>query len=305
MRPNDGKEKDLENDDLIGNYKYDGTYGVLFKEQLQVELWGRSWKNDFIPKHPHIGEELKNLPWDSCILSGELCFFDKNGKDSFLTGLASLSTSEERGLVSKYVIFDILEADGEDYTSVRYEDRINILSEIKNTEHVFVAPVYRGTEAKKALFATCNEGIVLKHKDSYISDGRTSLWKKLKKLVSDDFWCIGLTKGTGRREATFGAMLLAKKTGDKYKYNTGDIFTYVGKTSGFSDKHLAKYLKVLKPIKEGTLTISEPKTPKNRLPKNIQAMVYPDTLVEIKYQRWTEYDMLLMPRFIKERDDLV
>lgn len=310
MRPNNGTEEDISNPNYVGQNKWDGTYCLLFKDGDDIKLIGRSWKSDYADLHPEIVEEAKMLIWDKCVLAGELCFFDNTGKDHFLTALATKETWEERELTVKYMVFDIVRENGQYLYDTKFIERDIYLDMAFNSSHMNVFKYIQKTptavteQEKMDMWNNSNEGIVLKHVDSVLTDGRTSQWKKVKNVRTADFWCIGVTEGKGRRESTFGAMLLATKTGDKYKYNPNDIFTYVGKTSGFTDEQLEHYTNNLVPIDKSKIKLTEPKTNKNKLPKDVKFFCVPDTLVEVKYQRWTEYDMLLMPRFIKERDDL-
>lgn len=224
------------------------------------------------------------------ILAGELVFVDAEGNDHFLTALAKEETWLDLGYTPKYIVFDILKHGEKDFIDSEWYDRDFFLQGMFNSiefESFELIKNYVTLEEKQDAWERSNEGIVIKDIHSTITDGRTNKWRKVKKLKAEDFWAIGLTKGTGAREVTFGAMMLANKVGDTYEY--------VAKTSGFTNAQLVHFSETL--VRNDDLLV------KGKLPTNLMYLTDP-ILVEIKYQRKTRTGSLIMPRFVKERTDI-
>ncbi len=290
MRPNDGTLEHMKNPDTIVQLKCDGTYSFLIKEGDKVTMPGRSFKSDYTANHPEFVRDAMKVPLNTYTLAGELVFVDSNGQDHFLTALAKEETWLELGYTPKYIVFDILQYQGQDVTDRCWAERNTILKSLfRDTqfEGFELIESYDRFEDKQEAWERSNEGIVIKDIHSTITDGRTNKWRKVKKIKAEDFWAIGLTKGTGAREVTFGAMMLANKVGDSYEYIT--------KTSGFTNAQLVHFLDTL--IRNDDLPVT------GNLPTNMMYLTNP-VLVEIKYQRKTRTGSLIMPRFVKERMDI-
>jgi len=291
MRPNDGSLKYMENSNTIVQLKYDGTYAFVIKKDNQVTMPGRSFKSDFTQNHPEFVRDALKAPFHEYILAGELVFLDDNGKDYFLTALAKEETWLNLGYTPRYMVFDILNYQGRDTTNWTWLERNSILLHIfkeAQFETFELITNYVTLRDKRHAWEICNEGIVIKDIYNTITDGRTNAWRKVKKLQTEDFWGIGLTKGTGARESTFGAMLIANKLKD-------GSFEYITKTSGFTNAQLVHFLETL--MRNDKLPVI------GKLPPNLMYLTDP-VLVEIKYQRKTETGSLIMPRFVKERTDI-
>ena len=294
MRPNDGTMEFAEGHEKIVQLKYDGTYAFLIKEGDRVIMPGRSFKSDYTENHPEFVRDANKLDTDF-ILCGELVFVDKDGNDQFLTALAKKETWEELGLTPKFVVFDVLKYGSFDMINQPWYVRDNLLKiifldrDFESTEHIrnYV------TEEEKALaWDISKEGVVIKDINSKIKDGRTSEWRKVKKLKAEDFWAIGFTKGTGARATTFGAMMLAEK-----ELTEDGRYKYITKTSGFTNADLEHFIRTT--VRNDELQV-EGTLPSDKL---IMYLINP-ILVEIKYQRKTETGSLIMPRFVKERTDI-
>jgi len=305
MRPNDG-DPDVNNLEEIWQLKWDGTFMFGIKESDTVILPGRSFKSDYSSNHPELVEDMMKIDGD-VILTGELVFLDEYGKDHFLTALAMEDTwldtnydpeKDKRPklvLTPRYMVFGIQKWGDHDLTGETQEFKDGVLDamfqmyDFENMERVknYVTP-----EEKEHAWEISNEGIISKRLDSIIKDGRTNQWRKKKKLQAEDFWAIGFTKGTGAREATFGAMLLAN-----LETTEDGCYEYITKTSGFTNEQLRYFLD--KAIRNDELPVQ------GMFPTQSKMMYFFEPiLVEIKFQRKTRTGALIMPRFVKERTDI-
>jgi len=58
----DGDESMLGKSSFILQQKYDGSRVILYKRGNQIQMWGRSFKNDFAPMYPAIVADARKLP---------------------------------------------------------------------------------------------------------------------------------------------------------------------------------------------------------------------------------------------------
>jgi bifunctional non-homologous end joining protein LigD len=111
------------------------------------------------------------------------------------------------------------------------------------------------------------EGIMAKAIDSRYTPGvRSPYWEKIKPLKTERLWAYGMTRGTGSRNLTFGALILGEYTAKPKDFATpytGVIgmsfpcsnldftsFHYVGCVgSGFSDKDIAEWMNKVQPFR--------------------------------------------------------
>lgn len=135
-------------------------------------------------------------------------------------------------LPGKFVAFDMLMERGRDMAEQALWDRRRLLEAmpVDKTEQ-FEDGVAMFERAK----AEGWEGVVGKDMRQAYAPGRR-LWVKVKVWVGEKgdrhFYVVGFTRGTGKRETFFGAMMLAKSRleGDIYKFDyVGDVGT------GFDD----------------------------------------------------------------------
>jgi DNA ligase D-like protein (predicted ligase) len=161
--------------------------------------------------------ELKQLARD-VVVDGELIVM-KNGRPEFQEMLLRAKATRQRDIESKakshpatYVIFDILEKDGNSLTSLPLVERKQILREsVKEGKHVCLADSVEklGEEYYKVVVDNGLEGIMAKKKDSVYEQGaRSDSWLKIKPLRSCDCVIFGYTKGEGSRASTFGSLVV-------------------------------------------------------------------------------------------------
>jgi len=168
--------------EYIAENKLDGTRAVLIKQNNKINLISRT-NNDYTEKYPEIVDEAKDLP--DCILDGELTFYDNNGKDIFLTSLATAETIKEYGVKPNLMIFDVIELEGINLCRTPLLSRKETLSRIfVNRENNNIKLLSWHNDAVKLweyVKEKDAEGIVIKHKQSsYTPNYRSKYWIKIK-----------------------------------------------------------------------------------------------------------------------------
>ena len=290
------KEAAFTSKDWIFEIKWDGIRAISYIDDA-LSLRSRNGK-ELKHNFPEL-DELKTLA-SSVVLDGEIVVMSE-GKADFQTLLERANTSNPRDieyLASKfpatYIVFDILEKDGNPLTSLPLIERKRMLREqVKEGSRVVFSffveeegEAYYQAALKKGI-----EGIIAKKKDSLYESGvRSDKWLKIKRVASCDCVIFGYTKGEGARESTFGALILGLYDKDKP--------VYVGKVgTGFSDNLMETLLKVFKPleVQEKTLEAAD-------VPERI-AWLKPELVCEVGYQSVTNDGKLRMARFRGLRAD--
>jgi bifunctional non-homologous end joining protein LigD len=228
--------------------KLDGTRCICFKLKNKVKFLNRRGLF-FEKRYPEIVKCLKELK-DDIILDGEIVVFDERGKPNFYLLAEREHTDDKiridilsRKYPATYVVFDILNLNGEDLKNLPLLERKKILNKVvKDSERV--KKCYY-TEDGKALWKVVKklklEGVMVKRKDSPYLQRRSDLWLKVKTLKSLDVIICGYTEGTGKRRGVLGAILC----GIYYK----NRLIYLGRCgTGFDEKQLNDLTTALKRI---------------------------------------------------------
>jgi DNA ligase D-like protein (predicted ligase)/DNA ligase D-like protein (predicted 3'-phosphoesterase) len=276
--------------DWIFEIKWDGIRAISY---LNVELSIRSRNGyELGSNFPELGE-LKGLA-RNVVLDGEIVVM-VDGKADFqaVVERSKASSPLDAAYLSQkhpatYIIFDILEKDGEPLIALPLVERKGILKESVRDGKSAVLSVFvegDGETYYKAAVGRGVEGIMAKKKDSPYEPGRrSSNWLKIKRLLSCDCVIFGFTEGGGGREKTFGALILGV-------YNNGKP-VYVGKVgTGFSAIAIQELSKTFKALeeKETTLEVVD-------VMEKI-TWLKPELVAEIVYQTLTKDGKLRMPRF--------
>jgi DNA ligase D-like protein (predicted ligase)/DNA ligase D-like protein (predicted 3'-phosphoesterase) len=290
------RESAFTSEDWIFEIKWDGIRAISY---VNDDLNVRS-RNDKELKYnfPEL-DELKTLV-SNAVLDGEIVVM-RQGKADFQTLLERANTNNTRDISlmankfpATYVVFDILEKDGESLVDLPLVERKKLLAEyMKEGEHVVFSlfaekegEAYYEAALKKGI-----EGIVAKKKSSpYEAGVRSGNWLKIKKVASCDCVIFGYTKGEGARAETFGALVLGL-------YEKGKP-VYVGKVgTGFSDSTMAVLLETFKPLetREKTLEVTDVLEPITWL--------RPELVCTVGYQSLTRDGKLRMARFRGLRAD--
>ncbi len=280
----------------IFEVKWDGFRALAYVEQ-PFTLRSRNGK-ELKQNFPELNQ-LTGLA-SNVVLDGEIVVME-NGAPDFQTLLKrgqAVSEGEIRRQTQQhaavYIVFDILEKDGDPLTQLPLTERKAILQRtVKEGSNVLLCDFIE--EKGEAYFELALqkglEGVVAKRKDSQYEEGlRTGSWLKIKKLKTADCVIFGFTHGQNVRSETFGALLLGV-------YDQNGQPVYVGKVgTGFSEAVLHSLMDKFGEIKSDTAAF----TPEQG---DVVTWLKPKLVCEVAYQVLTSDGKLRMARFKRLRDD--
>jgi DNA ligase D-like protein (predicted ligase)/DNA ligase D-like protein (predicted 3'-phosphoesterase) len=281
----------FNSEDWIFEVKWDGIRAITYVDD-EVSIRSRNNK-ELKYNFPEL-DELRTLT-RNVVLDGEIVVI-KEGKPDFQAVIerAKATRSHEVEIEAKqnpatYVVFDIIEKEGQPIVGLPLVQRKKLLEEsLKEGKHVSISlfvdeegEAYYDASVKKGL-----EGIMAKKKDSPYEPGvRSHNWLKIKKLATCDCVIFGYMKGEGSRKETFGSLILGLY--DKEKA------VYVGKVgTGFSQDDLGALMKAFAGLQSRVRTL-----PTNFVVTGEIVWLEPKLVCEVAYQCVTRDGKLRMPRF--------
>lgn len=244
--------------EAAAEYKYDGLRIQAHLSHGNVSLYSRRLEN-ITPQFPDVQELVrKGLKVKEAIVEGEAVPIDPSTGDLLPFQLVSQRRGRKYEL-EKMVeeipigvfLFDLLYADGTDYTQVSYPERRKTLGNLVSVgerlglsnQIIVKEPGQLDSYIEQAVTDGC-EGLMVKSMgpDSFYKAGaRGWNWIKYKRDYKSemqdtvDLAVVGAFSGRGRRGGNYGALLLAAYD-DK-----DDVFRTVCKCgSGFKDDDLAR-----------------------------------------------------------------
>ena len=236
-------------DGWLFELKLDGYRLIASKSRGEALLLTRNG-NDYTSVFPEIARAIKSLPFDDCIIDGEVVCLDAKGIPSFsrLQQRGRLSSPLEIGraaveLPATFYAFDLLAFEDFDLRPLPLLRRKELLSDVvpklgalRYLDHIET----EGEAFLAQVTAMGLEGIVAKKSDSPYRKGRSSQWLKIKAERTGDFVIVGFTKPKGTR-SHLGALQL----GD---WVNGTL-VYAGRVgTGFNDGLLKELHGLLDPI---------------------------------------------------------
>ncbi|MBT2721428.1 ATP-dependent DNA ligase [Bacillus sp. ISL-46] len=205
-------DQPFDSDDFITELKLDGIRLIYSVDKNgKVRIYSRH-NNEITSKFPEL--HTINIP-PGTILDGELIVSDNNGKPDFEAMMSRFQSSKNRVPVS-YVVFDVIEYQGQRVTNLPLIKRKELLNEIIPVDTALLSKVQYILGNAQAYFeVVCQqelEGIVLKRKDSKYKIGKRSHddWFKIINYKYTDVVI------TGMRKDEFG-LLLGKQEGNTIK----------------------------------------------------------------------------------------
>lgn len=285
------KETDKPFDDKgwIFEIKWDGYRAVAEKNGSQISIYSRNGL-DFTQTYPIVLEQLKAIQHD-VIVDGEIVVLDDEGQPNFQL-LQHYSDNHHRPI--QFQLFDLLSMDGEDTTGLTLIERKQLLEQlipendvIRYSGHIIGdgKSFFKVTEEKNL------EGMMAKNSNSkYYTGKRTANWLKVKHHKTREAIIAGYTAPAGSRQY-FGALILAVKDGQRYKY--------IGHTgTGFNESLLKEMYDLLQPLVQTDSPFDE------KIKTNSPVTwVKPDVVCEIKFAEVTNDGKLRHPVFIGLRID--
>jgi bifunctional non-homologous end joining protein LigD len=298
------REEAFTRDGWLFELKLDGYRLIASKSRGEATLVTRNG-NDYTAVFPEVARAVKALPFDECIVDGEVVCLDAQGKPSFARlqqrGTLSAPMDIKRAAVelpATFFAFDFLAFEDYDLRPLPLLARKAIvmaalpkLGAVHPLDHI-----EREGEAFLAQVDTLGlEGIIAKRADSPYRGGRTDAWQKIKAEKTGDFVIVGFTSPKGGR-SHFGALQLADMVGGELVY-AGRVGT------GFNDSFLADLGKDLDAIVRadppcappvGASVIPETKT---------TTWVEPLYVCEVRFREWTPDGVLRHAAFLRMRPD--
>ena len=226
-----GDPKILSSDQYIFQPKLDGTRALFIDGKL-MNRRGRNIRY----RYPEF--YTLEIEKDS-IVDGEIVVYNDNGLPDFSLLQSREQTSNELKIeiLSKqhpatYVVFDCLKYKGRDVTEEPIEIRLDFLArsihEGKNLQKIFNTEDGMNLWEKMKKMGT--EGVMAKKKGSkYYSGKRVNACLKIKNLKTLDCIILGYTIGEGKREHTFGALIIGA-------YKAGELIQLGKVGTGWSDQ---------------------------------------------------------------------
>jgi bifunctional non-homologous end joining protein LigD len=303
--PGDPKDS-YTRDGWLFELKLDGYRLLACKTRSEVLLLTRNG-NDYTAVFPEVAKAMKALPFDSCIVDGEVVVLDSQGRPSFarLQQRGRLTSTIDIGraaveLPSTYYAFDLLVLEGFDLRTLPLVQRKTLLLQalpklgaVRVLDHI----EREGDAFLKQVEKLGLEGIVGKRADAPYRSGRSDVWLKIKAERTGDFVIVGFTEPQGSRNY-FGALQLADMV--------GGTLVYAGRVgTGFGESQMAELRAMLDPIVRrdppcappvgaGAVAIPETKT---------TTWVDPVHVCEVRFREWTPDGVLRHASFLRLRHD--
>src|SRR5207302_2104437 len=175
--------------------KWDGYRAIAAVSQSTTTLTSRNG-NDLTARFEHVAKEIaKAVKTPDCVLDGEVCALDDEGRSSF-----SAMQQGKAGTPVVYYAFDLLELEGESLVELPLVERRKRLERLLDRRNRTVRLSETFDDGKALLQAAKEqrlEGIMAKRLDSKYAQGRrTRDWLKIKTHGEQEFVIAGFTKGT-------------------------------------------------------------------------------------------------------------
>jgi bifunctional non-homologous end joining protein LigD len=280
--------------------KFDGFRVLAIKNGKSVELWSRNQK-PLNEKFPAVVKAVARLKAERCMLDGEVCALDDQGRSSFqlLQNLAEV----ERPIV--YYAFDLLFEGAKDLRALPLMERKTHLETVLLHATDPIRPSSFFSENPKEVLAKMKavgaEGAIAKLKNSRYETGhRSAAWVKIKFHKGQEFVIAGYTLPRKSRKY-FGALLLG--------YYSKKKLIFAGRVgTGFTEKSLKAIFQKLKKLECSEPMVEQVQEPSGRWrPKGWKASdtrwVRPQLVAQIQFTEWTSDGILRHPSFQGLRED--
>ena len=270
--------------------KWDGFRLITEKRGDTVRLWSRNGI-DVTRRYALLLPALQRID-GSCVLDGELCALDAQGRSRFQ--LLQNALNKKARLL--YVVFDALFVEGKDMRDKPLLARKEILKALlprepllRFSQHVAEFGKREFAKARRAH----EEGVIAKRAAGlYYSGKRTREWLKFKAVHEQEVVIVGYTEPRRSRKY-FGSLVLAVR--DKAKKR----WVYAGHVgTGFDQA-------ALKSLYETLQRLRTDKKPFDQKVKNENATTWliPKLVGEVKFTEWTSESEMRHPVFLGLRTD--
>jgi bifunctional non-homologous end joining protein LigD len=269
--------------------KWDGVRAVTSVTDGQVVVTGRNGR-DITARYPELGGLAGTFAGHRAVLDGEIVACDDGGFPSF-ERLQERMHVEDPALVTVlmarvpvvYMVFDLLELDGEAWWTRPYRQRREqLLALALDGPHWQVPPNEVGDGATIAAFTREHgiEGVVAKRLDSRYEPGRRSpSWRKVKHTKRQEFVIGGWTPGVRGRTGDIGALVLGVHERGEDGATRLRCCGKVG--SGLSEDVRSRLRAELAPIARSSSPFELGSVPRHT------NYVEPHLVVEVQFAQWT------------------
>ena len=276
-----GSQKDLTHKGYIFEPKYDGIR-VLCIVNKKMKFISRNGV-DRTKKHLDFKFRSK-IKVQHCILDGEIVAYDKKGRPDF-------SLLQRGGGKTEFVVFDILEKDGEKLTSLPLEERKKILKQtvVNGSKLKRISSFADGEKLWQKMKKKGYEGVMAKETDGkYYPGHRSSTWLKIKMIDTIDCVIVGYVQK--KRSVSSLALALYQRRGLHYIGQVG---------TGFTEDEVAKLYAKLSKIK------SKKKPIVDNVPRTMKDIIWvrPKYVAEVKYLEFTRHNRLRATAYVRIRTD--
>ena len=277
--------------DWIYEVKWDGYRVIATVDGGEATLHSRNG-NDLTGRFAQVARALPGaLRSADCVLDGEVCALDDDGRPRF-------SLLQHGGGALAMYVFDLLRLDGRDVTGLPLRERRDLLEATLIGGGVIRLSV--AFDDGPALFEQSQrlglEGVIAKRTSSrYLAGRRSDAWMKVKTQQRQELIIAGYTRGQGRRDGAFGALVLAVERGSELVW-AGNCGT------GFDDAELDFLMSKLGPLRRKTSPLAvTPRMPRVRAADI--TWVEPKLVCEVEFLEWTREGRLRAPSYKGLRDD--
>jgi len=273
--------------------KWDGIRALATVRGGKVTLRSRN-DNDLTDQYPEL-QELGSRAGVDGVFDGEIVALDDHGRPSFQLLQNRMGLTRPREVEAaraqtpvRFLLFDVLEADGHDLTRLGYDARRQALGTVVEPGGAIdVPPEYEG-DLDGAVAASAErglEGVVAKKRSSRYAEGRRSeAWLKIKHHATQEVVVGGWRPGNGRRAGGVGSLLLGVPGPDGLEY--------VGKVgTGFRDRDLDEIGAVLGALERESSPFVDVPRPDAR----DAHWVTPERVGEVEFAEWTADGRLRQP----------
>lgn len=287
-------------DEWIYEIKWDGYRALGLKHDQNVRLLSLKEK-DLTSDFPVVAEAVRSIDAGTTLLDGEIVAVDSKGCPSFqaLQNRASLG----RGWEIVYYAFDLLNFDGDDWTTKPLHQRKEKLHEIVGASDVRYNANLSGSaeEIIRTIKAAGLEGVIAKKRDSlYRAGTRVTTWLKFKINKAQEFVIGGYKPEAG----SFQSILVG--------YYKGKELLFAGKVrQGFNPHVRAKLLAAMRPCLTNECPFANlPSSRTSHFGEGITreemkqlCWLKPKLVAQISFTEWTNYGLLRHATFEGLRDD--
>jgi bifunctional non-homologous end joining protein LigD len=276
----------------------DGASGAMeMRSSNRIEITQR---------FPELAALPETLRGHGVVLDGEVVAFDADGHASFSRMQQRMHLDHpgeevRRAVPVSYLIFDLLSLDGNNTTSLTYEQRRKLLVDLVEPGPSWQVPAHHmgdGAALLAAAAAKGLEGLMAKRLDSpYLPGRRSPAWRKIKVRREQEVVVVGWLPGEGNRSGHLGALL----AGVHDPTEPGRPLRFAGRVgTGFSDAELRRLGDRLAGLATPASPLASP------IPREIVRLarwVRPELVAQVAFGEWTPDGRMRHPSYLGLRMD--